>query len=167
VSSWKRWIRTDAPAATVLIRLMVGGVFLSEGIQKFLLPAARGAGRFARIGLPAPEVLGPLVGGTEIICGGLVLLGVGTRLAALPLIGVMVGALVATKLPILLGTGFWGLSLRELSSYGFWSMAHEGRTDFCMLLGSVYLVWVGAGPWSMDWPLSREPGSDGNEGGEP
>lgn len=144
-----------APAATLLIRLMVGGVFLSEGFQKFLYPAARGAGRFERIGLPAAEFLGPFVGATEIVCGSLILLGLLTRLAAVPLVVTMLVALVTTKLPILLGYGFWGLSLRRLPSYGFWSMAHESRTDFSMLMGSLFLLAVGAGPIALDALLRR------------
>ncbi len=153
--SLDRLVTTNAPAATVLIRLMVGGVFLSEGIQKFLEPASRGAGRFERIGLPAAEILGPFVGATEVVCGALVLLGLFTRLAAVPLIATMLVALVTTKLPILLGSGFWGLHLRELPSYGFWSMAHEARTDFAMLLGAVFLLLVGAGRLSLDAALRR------------
>jgi putative oxidoreductase len=139
-----------APAATLLIRIMVGAVFVSEGIQKFLYPAAVGAGRFAKIGIPAPDVMGPLVGVIEITCGALVLVGLLTRLAALPLIGVMLVAIISTKIPILLGDGFWGFAVRKLPEYGFWSMAHEARTDFSMLLGSSFLVLVGAGPSSID-----------------
>lgn len=147
-------VTSDAPAATLLIRIMVGAVFVSEGIQKFLHPAAVGAGRFAKIGIPAPEVMGPLVGVIEITCGVLVLVGLFTRLAAVPLIGVMVVAIVSTKIPILLGEGFWGFELRKLSTYGFWSMAHEARTDFAMVLGSSFLVLVGAGPRSLDHRLA-------------
>jgi putative oxidoreductase len=143
-------VTSRAPAATLLIRIMVGAVFMSEGIQKFLYPAAIGAGRFAKIGIPSPELMGPLVGCIEIVCGALVLVGLLTRLAAIPLVGVMVVAIVSTKLPILLGEGFWGFELRKLSEYGFWSMAHEARTDFSMLLGSIFLVLVGAGPRSID-----------------
>src|SRR5690606_19213925 len=89
-------LRSDAPAPTLLIRLMVGGVFLSEGIQKFLEPASRGAGRFVKIGLPAAEFLGPLVGATEVLCGSLVLFGLLTRIAVLPLIATMVVAIATT-----------------------------------------------------------------------
>jgi len=130
-------IATEAPAAVVLVRLIVGAVFLSEGIQKFLFPAALGVGRFARIGLPAPEVLAPLVGTFEVVCGLLVLLGLLTRLAALPLIAIMLTALSTTKLPL-------------LAAKGFWAMAHEARTDWSMLLGAVFLLIVGAGAWSCD-----------------
>jgi len=148
--SLQRIMTTSAPAPVVLIRIAVGSVFLSEGIQKFLLPNEIGAGRFARIGIPAPEVMGPFVGVVEIVCGSLILLGLLTRLAAIPLIINMCVALISTKIPILLGHGFWQFSLSKLSAYGFWSMAHEARTDFSMLLGSIFLLIVGAGAWSLD-----------------
>jgi putative oxidoreductase len=136
--------------ATILIRLMVGGVFLSEGVQKFLYPAARGAGRFAKIGLPSPEHLGPLVGTVEIVCGALVLVGLFTRLAVLPLLAVIAVAIVTTKIPILLGEGYWGLTLKELPSYGFFAAMHESRTDLAMVLGSLFLWLAGGGTWSID-----------------
>jgi putative oxidoreductase len=138
---WKTLTRTSAPAASLLIRVMVGAVFLSEGIQKFLFPEQLGAGRFLNIGLPMPEVLGPFVGTCEILCGGLVLLGFLTRLAAIPLLTIMAVALASTKWPI-------------LADQGFWAMAHESRTDWSMTLGSLYLLIVGAGPWSLDALLS-------------
>jgi uncharacterized membrane protein YphA (DoxX/SURF4 family) len=143
-------VATSAPAAVVLIRLMVGPVFLSEGAQKFLFPAEVGAGRFAKIGIPSPEVAAPFVGVVEIVCGALILLGLFTRLAAVPLVIVMLAAILSTKIPVLLGHGFWGFSLRQLPYYGFWGMAHEARTDWVMLLGSVFLLVVGAGAWSID-----------------
>ena len=145
---------TTAPAAVILIRLMVGGIFLSEGIQKFLYPAQLAAGRFARIGIPWPEVMGPFVGGVEVTCGLLVMLGLFTRLAAVPLIITMCVALMSIKVPILLGQEFLGFSLRPLPRYGFWSMMHESRNDICMLLGSLFLLVVGAGKWSLDRLLS-------------
>lgn len=134
--------RERAAGAAILIRLMVGGVFLSEGIQKFLFPAELAAGRFAKIGLPMPEVLGPFVGALEITCGALVLLGLGTRLAVIPLIVIMLVAIASTKLPI-------------LAERGFWAMAHDARTDWSMLLGSLFLLVVGAGPWSLDGRRAR------------
>jgi len=45
--------------ALLLARLAAGCIFLSEGIQKFLFPEALGPGRFAKIGLPAPQLLAP------------------------------------------------------------------------------------------------------------
>lgn len=133
----ERIVDARAPAATVLVRVLVGGVFLSEGIQKFLYPAALGAGRFAKIGIPAPEVMGPFVGVVEIVCGLLLVVGLLTRLAALPLIIDMIMAIATTKIPMLLKSGFW-------------AMAHEARTDWCMLLGCVFLFFVGSGPLSLD-----------------
>lgn len=150
MGSLQRIMTTTAPASVLLIRLAVGSIFLSEGIQKFLFPNEIGAGRFTRIGIPAPEVMGPFVGVVEIVCGSLIILGLLTRFAAILLIINMCVALISTKIPILLGHGFWRFSLSKLSSYGFWSMAHEARTDFSMLLGSIFLLIVGAGAWSLD-----------------
>lgn len=150
----KRLLETNAQRSVILIRLIVGWVFLSEGIQKFLYPAENGAGRFARIGIPSPDVMGPFVGGVEIVCGALILVGLLTRFAAIPLIVNMLVAILSTKIPILLGHGFWGFSLRTLPYYGFWGMFHEARTDFAMLLGSIFLLIVGGGLWSIDAKLS-------------
>ena len=150
-----KFTATTAPAAVVLIRLMVGGIFLSEGIQKFLYPVELAAGRFAKIGLPWPEVMGPFVGGVEVVCGLLVLIGLVTRPAVVPLIITMCVALVSIKVPILLGQEFLGFTLRPLPRYGFWSMMHESRNDLCMLLGSIFLLVVGAGRLSLDHVLSR------------
>jgi uncharacterized membrane protein YphA (DoxX/SURF4 family) len=155
MSFLQKIVRTSAPAATILIRLIVGGVFLTEGIQKFLFPAEVGAGRFAKIGIPSPDVMGPFVGVVEIVCGALILLGFLTRLAAIPLIINMLVAIISTKMPILIGHGFWGFSLRAVPYGGFWGMAHEARTDFAMLLGSLFLLIVGAGAWSVDARLSK------------
>jgi uncharacterized membrane protein YphA (DoxX/SURF4 family) len=151
-------VATSAPASVILIRLVVGGVFLSEGIQKFLYPAENGVGRFTKIGIPAPEVMAPFVGVVEIVCGALILIGLLTRLASVPLIIDMLAAILSTKIPILLGYGFWGFSLRALPYYGFWGMAHESRTDFAMLLGSIFLLIVGAGAWSLDASLGKRAG---------
>ena len=154
MSSLRRFNTTSAPASVILIRLVVGGVFLSEGIQKFLFPKDLGVGRFVKIGIPAPEVMGPFVGVIEIVCGSLIVLGLLTRLAAIPLIIDICVALVSTKIPILLGHGFWRFSVSKLPSYGFWSMVHEARVDFAMLFGTMFLLIVGAGAWSVDAMLA-------------
>jgi uncharacterized membrane protein YphA (DoxX/SURF4 family) len=133
----RKLLETHAPAAVILIRLIVGAVFLSEGIQKFLFPGDQGVGRFANIGIPAPEILAPFVGVCEIICGGLFLLGLLTRFAAVTMIINMLVAISTTKVPILVKDGFW-------------KMAHEARTDWAMLLGAIFLLIVGAGKWSVD-----------------
>jgi putative oxidoreductase len=151
----KRSALTQAPASVVLIRTMVGVVFLTEGVQKFLYPNELGVGRFIKIGIPSPEVMGPFVGVVEIVCGGLVLLGLLTRLAAIPLIINISTAILSTKIPMLLGHSFWGFALAQLPRYGFLSMMHEARTDFSMLLGLLFLLIVGAGAWSLDACLGR------------
>ena len=150
-----RTMVTSAPASVFLIRLVVGGVFLAEGIQKFLFPAEVGAGRFAKIGIPNADVTGPFVGVVEIVCGALIMVGLLTRLATIPLIIDMLVAILSTKIPILFGHGFWGFSLRNVSYYGFWGMVHEARTDFAMLFGSLFLLIVGAGAASLDARLAR------------
>ena len=120
----------DAPI--VLIRLLVGAVFLSEGIQKFLFPASLGVGRFAKIGIPFPKLSGPFVGVVEIVCGTLIIAGLWTALAAMPMLAVISVAIATTKIPM-------------LRHQGFWAMAHEARTDYCMLLGLLFLWMVERG----------------------
>ena len=130
----------QAPArdrSVILIRTMIGAVFLSEGIQKFLFVAQLGAGRFAKLGIPYPEFVGPFVGLTEIVCGTALVLGFWLRLAVLPLLVVIIFAIATTKWP-------------ELLAQGFWPTAHDGRADFCMLLGLIFLLVKGAGAWSLD-----------------
>jgi len=139
---FQKIIATNRANGTILIRLMVGAVFLSEGIQKFLFPEALGPGRFEKIGLPAPDFLGYFVGSFEIVCGALVLLGFLTRLAAIPLITIMLVAIFSTKLQIGIGEGFW-------------KMAHESRTDWSMLLGAIFLLLAGGGKFSFDRKLMR------------
>lgn len=140
---FKKIIRTSSSKMVILVRLIVGTVFLSEGIQKFLFPAIRGAGRFEKIGLPSPEFLGTFVGSFEILCGALILFGLFTRLAAIPTLVIMFVAIATTKAEI-------------LSSQGFWEMLHASRTDWAMLLGSIYLLISGGGKWSVDFWLSKK-----------
>jgi putative oxidoreductase len=138
----KQVMTTDASRTTILIRLIVGAVFLSEGIQKFLFPDIRGAGRFEKIGLPAPELLGDFVGAVEITCGALILAGLLTRLAAIPTLIIMLVAFATTKSAVYLEKGFWEL-------------LHGSRTDWSMLLGSLFLIIRGGGRWSLDHLISR------------
>jgi len=140
----RKLLKTSAPASAVFVRLAVGAIFLSEGVQKFLFPVELGAGRFAKIGIPAPDALAPFVGAVEIVCGLLILAGLLTRLAAVPLIIDMLVAISTTKIPMLLKSGFW-------------AAAHEARVDFAMLLGLLSLLAAGAGPLSADARLSSEP----------
>ncbi len=134
----RQWcFNSHAPSAVLLIRLLVGWVFLSEGIQKFLYPAALGVGRFEKIGIPDPAFFAPFVGAVEIVCGALLIVGLLTRLATIPLIIDISVAILTTKLPMLMKSGFW-------------AMMHEARTDYCMLLGLIFLLITGAGSFSLD-----------------
>jgi uncharacterized membrane protein YphA (DoxX/SURF4 family) len=119
----------------LLLRTMVGWVFLSEGLQKFLFPGALGAGRFAKIAIPLPHFSAPFVGVVEIICGAMLILGIATLYAVIPLLIDIVVAIMTTK---------WPMMHKE----GFWAMMHEGRTDFCMIMGLIAIACLGAGSWS-------------------
>lgn len=119
----------------ILIRVVLGLVFLTEGILKFVHPSELGAGRFAAIGLPFPQVLAPLVGGLEITGGLAIALNLFAGEAAIVLLVVMVTALVSTKAPILLGTPLGSFALMKLPHYGILSFLHEARVDLCMIFG--------------------------------
>jgi putative oxidoreductase len=118
----------------ILIRVVVGLVFLTEGILKFVRPDEFGIGRFAGIGLPFPHLLAPLVGGIEIVAGAAVLLNFFAGDAAILLLPVIVTALVTTKLPILLGRPLGPFALVKLAHYGWLSFLHEAQLDFCMAI---------------------------------
>ena len=126
----------------LLLRVLVGWVFVSEGIQKFLFPATLGSGRFAHIGIPAPALTGPFVGVVEIVCGALLILGLFTGLSAIPLLIDILVAIATTKIPMLF-------------KQGFWAAMHEARTDFCMLLGLIAILCLGPGLLSLDAKMSR------------
>lgn len=132
----------SAPGSVILVRALVGWVFFSAGVQKFLFPDALGVGRFEKIGIPAPHFFAPFVGIVEIVCGFMVIAGFLTRLAVIPLLIDISVAIATTKVPM-------------LAKAGFWSTMHETRTDFCMLLGSLFLVAVGSGHLSFDTTLRR------------
>lgn len=107
-----------------------------------MFPAIRGAGRFEKIGLPSPEFLGSFVGTFEILCGALILFGLLTRLASIPLFVIMLVAIASTKAEV-------------LANQGFWEMMHGSRTDWSMLLGSIFLLIKGGGYWSVDNKLNN------------
>ena len=124
-------------ASNRLIRILVGVVFLSEGVQKFLFSEALGVGRFVKIGIPVPQFSAPFVGVVEIVGGALLLVGFLTRLASVFLLMDIAVAIATTKIPMLLGKGFW-------------PTLHEARTDWSMLLGLIFLLLAGAGSSSVD-----------------
>jgi putative oxidoreductase len=140
-SSLIRLLRPDGPAALAIVRVAVGLVFLAEGIQKFLFPAELGAGRFAKIGIPAPDILAPFVGTLEIVGGIALVAGLFTRIFSVPLLINMVVAITSTKLV-------------TLGKTGFWKTAHEARTDVLMIAGLLLILALGPGRRSLDARLS-------------
>lgn len=133
-----RYLFRSAPdKRSILIRLTVGLVFLTEGIQKFLFPELLGPGRFATIGFSHPQFWAYFTAVSEISCSALILLGFVTRIASVPLLIIMITAFITTKLPILINKGIW-------------PWAHEYRTDFAMTMLLVYLMIYGSGKWSLD-----------------
>jgi putative oxidoreductase len=130
-------LRTVIDNRAVLVRIIVGLIFLSEGVQKYLFPELLGTGRFEKIGFADPAFWAYFTGTFEIICGIFLLLGFITRLASVPLLIIMITAFITTKLPM-------------LTDKGFWSFAHEYRTDFAMTLLLIWLIIYGAGKWSVD-----------------
>jgi putative oxidoreductase len=141
-SFWKKLLGTTAPGPALFVRMIVGWVFLSEGIQKFLFPEALGVGRFIKIGIPAPAFTAPFVGAVEIVAGVLLIVGLATRLASIALLIDIAVAIASTKIPMLLQKGFW-------------AAMHEARTDLAMAFGLVFLLWCGGGTWSADERLIR------------
>lgn len=119
------------------LRLVVGWVFLSEGVLKFLDPHSLGVGRFANIGIPYPHISAPFVGVVEIICGAFVILGIRTSLVAIPLLIDISVAIVTTKWPM-------------LRHAGFWATMHESRVDLCMFFGLIAILLLGAGAFSFE-----------------
>ena len=131
----RKIVSTETPRAVILVRCIVGGVFLSEGIKKFLFPVELG-------GIPAPGFSATFVGACEIFCGALILAGLLTRIASLVMLINILVAIGTTKIPLLL-------------SRGFWVFAHEARVDFAMLMGSLFLLITGAGGASFDARLQK------------
>jgi putative oxidoreductase len=131
-------------ASVMFIRLAVGLIFFTQGILKYIDPHM-GVLRFARIGFPYPNFTAHFVGTFEIICGFLVLLGLLTRLASIPLLIIILTAIATTKIPEV-----W------YPAQGFWFMVSDARTDFAMTMSLLFLISVGAGLWSLDASLGSE-----------
>jgi putative oxidoreductase len=131
-------MRRDLPM--ILIRVIVGLVFLTEGILKFLHPGELGVGLFAALGLPFPHLLAPFVGSLEIVGGCAILLNLFAGDAALLLLLVILAALLTTKVPILLGHALGAFPLAQLPHYGWLSFLHEARAELCMIFGSLAVL---------------------------
>jgi putative oxidoreductase len=120
----------------MFIRFILGYVFLIAGLQKFIFPDDMGPGRFEEMGFPAPEFIAYFVGFFETLGGLFILIGLASRLAAIPLAIIMVVAIITTKIP----------QLPE----GFWTFAHAARLDISMLLTSIFVINNGSGRNSLD-----------------
>ena len=152
---WNDLLRTSETGWVILVRLLVGLV----GLQKLLFPESLGAGRFAKIGIPYADLMGRSSASSKQICGLLIIVGLFTQLATIPLIVVMVVAVLSTKVPILLGHDVGPFHLgADIKRVGFWAAQHEARADLTMFLGLLFLLVVGSGRWSLDAVVSRRAG---------
>lgn len=143
----------DAPAATILLRLMAGGVFLWEGILKFVY-TNQGVGRFTKLGLPAPEITANFVGGLEIVGGILLIAGLLTRPIAVPFIIEMIVAMLSTKVALFFGTSPLPPPPAP-PKMGIWGVLHDIRSDYAQIMVVIFLLIVGPGRWSLDAYLAR------------
>jgi len=141
-----RWqvLNTGSDGKIIIIRLITGLIFLSEGILKFKLMQWLGPGRFSDIGFENAHFWAYFTGTFEIVCAFLILIGLFTRLASVPLLIIMIGAFITTKLPL-------------LSEKGFWTFAHAYTTDFSLTLLLILLIIYGAGRWSADLKILQQP----------
>ena len=146
---------TQGPNSTLLLRIMAGGVFLWEGILKFVY-ANQGVGRFTKLGMPIPHLTADFVGCLEIVGGLLLLCGLMTRVIAIPLIIEMIVAILSTKISLFLGT--YPLPLPPAPpQIGMWAVLHEVRSEYAQLLTTAFLLINGSGKWSLDALLVQEP----------
>jgi uncharacterized membrane protein YphA (DoxX/SURF4 family) len=151
-----RWLLNppdSAPRSAILIRLMAGGVFLWEGILKFVY-VNQGVGRFTKLGIPVPEVMAPFVAVLEIVGGILLISGTLTRLIAVPFVIEMIVAMLSTKISLYHGTSPLPLPPSP-PQIGWWAVLHEIRSEYAQIMSSLFLFAAGPGPWSVDAFLAR------------
>ena len=151
--NWALTPPLDGPRSTILIRCMAGGVFLWEGILKFVY-ANQGVGRFTKLGFPLPELSANFVATLEIVGGLLLIAGFLTRLISIPFVVEMVVAMLSTKVTLYLGTSPLPLPPAP-PQMGFWAVLHEIRSDYAQIMSALFLLAAGPGPWSIDAVLAR------------
>jgi putative oxidoreductase len=153
ILNWLTNPPTEGPKSTVLLRLMAGGVFLWEGILKFVY-ANQGIGRFTKLGMPFPHFTADSVACLEIVGGILLLSGLMTRLIAIPFIVEMIVAVLSTKISLYLGTSPLPLPPAP-PRIGMWAVLHEVRSEYAQLLTTMFLMINGPGKWSLDAMLKN------------
>src|SRR3989442_11548242 len=159
--AWVLHPPVTGPRATMIIRLMAGGVFFSEGILKFVY-VNQGVGRFTKLGMPFPLVTASFVGGLEIIGGILLILGLGTRFITVPFIIEMLVAMLSTKPQLFLGSS--PLPLPPVPpQVGIWAVLHEIRSEYAQIMSSIFLLISGPGPGSLDAALLSSDEENGEE----
>jgi uncharacterized membrane protein YphA (DoxX/SURF4 family) len=151
--TWLMYPPTTGPKSTLLLRLMAGGVFLWEGILKFVY-ANQGVGRFTKLGMPFPAFTANFVASLEIVGGLLLISGLLTRVIAVPFIIEMIVAILSTKISLYLGTSPLPLPPAP-PKVGIWAVLHEIRSEYAQIMTSMFLLINGPGRWSLDALLQK------------
>jgi putative oxidoreductase len=133
------------PASILLIRLAVGLIFLSQGILKFIDPAT-GLLRFTKIGFTPASFTAHFVATLAILSGVLVLLGLATRPATIPLPAVISIAMVTTKIPEFFRP-----------TQGGWYSVSDARADFAMPCSLIFLLATGGGSLDIEARFAGQP----------
>ena len=150
---WLFFPTDSAPRSTILIRGMAGGVFLWEGILKFVY-TNQGVGRFTKLGIPFPEPTAHFVAMLEIVGGVLLITGLLTRFISIPFIIEMIVAILTTKVALYLGVSPLPLPPAP-PQIGMWAVLHEIRSEYAQVMSVLFLLIAGPGPWSLDAMIAR------------
>lgn len=141
------------PAAPLVLRVVLGGLFIRHGIDKFDTGISMVEGAFRGWGVPAPALTAPVTAVTEIVAGTALVVGIGTRVAAMLLSVVMIGALIYVK-----------IDLGIISS----EPMPGAELDLALLAGLVTVIVLGPGRYSLDHQIgidaraTREPRDGAN-----
>jgi putative oxidoreductase len=144
----------DGPKSILICRVMAGGVFLWEGILKFVY-TNQGVGRFTKLGIPFPHFTANFIACLEIGGGVLLLTGLMTRMIAIPFVAEMIVAMLSTKISLYLGRSPLPLPPAP-PTIGIWAVLHEVRSEYAQLLADLFLMVNGPGKWSLDALLQRK-----------